>query len=472
MGESWRFRRVVERLLWACLVQASALSIAGVGAAQDKPESAETRALKLESGAPRPPVQSIGVSTPTPAPGTPAPPPTVKVGGGVILAYFHPWGLAESSRRLGTPERKPTMEVFRANILLDSKIERLGLHLDFRVRDKKVRGFFEGTAWLEEAYASLEIIKPDHALGPMTLRVGKTYAQFGRFFDLQFYGNMGLRDGFKFDANYGLSLEGTIGRDKLFGVRYHGQYFVIDGGTNTSIDNRDTISNPAPASGYPSGLGRKRNMLVGRIEPVLQLSKTSSLKVGGSLQNFTADWGPTLAQSNVIRYGGDVTAEVAWFGIWGEYVEQRGRSTTHSPFPPVAAIDMATDPAGRPSSPGRAGRTSDHVRYLIAGGRIAYKGIMLRYHFSSGDYANVTYPMADIAGVALPRVHVREKIHTPGVSISFSPQLSLWIEHPIWTRHMDGATLNLPASAGGRRNLPAQDWTLDKQVVVTLHGVI
>lgn len=445
---------------WPLLV-ASALH------AQDK----QTPSVRVETGAPRPPVQSVGVPEKAPTPGTP-PVPTIKVGGGLILAYFHPWGFEESSRRQGAPSRKPSMEAFRANILLDSKFDRWGVHIDFRARDKRLRSFSDGTAWLEEAYVSLDLLKADHAWGPLTLKVGKAYAQFGRFFDYQFYGNMGLRDGFKIDPNYGVSLEGILGREKLFGARYYGQYFALDGGTNTSIDGRDTLSNQAPLSGFPNNTARKRNMFVARIEPFLQPSKLVTLRLGGSVQNFTADWGPTLDQGNVLRYGGDVTADVAWFGAWAEFVEQRGKASLTHPFPAAAAVDMASDPYGRPSSPARPARASDHIRYLIAGGRFAFKGVMLRYHFSSADYMNVTYPTADIRSVELPKVTVRETIHTPGISIMFTPQISLWIEHPIWKRHMDAATLALPASAGGRRNLPAQEWTLDKQVVVTLHGVI
>jgi hypothetical protein len=269
-----------------------------------------------------------------------------------------------------------------------------------------------------------------------------------------------------------VSLEGVLGREKLFGARYYGQYFAIDGGMNTSIEGRDTLSNAAPLSGFPNNLARKRNMFVARVEPFLQLSKTVVFRVGGSVQNFTADWGPTLDQGNVLRYGGDVTADVAWFGAWAEYAEQRGTSSLTNPFPAGAAVNMASDPYGRPTSAARPARASDHVRYLIAGGRFAYKGVMLRYHFSSADYMNVTYPMADIPGVETPIVAVRETIHTPGISIFLTPQISLWIEHPIWKRHLDGATIVLPSSAGGRRNLPAQDWTLDKQLVVTLHAVI
>lgn len=429
---------------------------------------AEAPAVRIEAGAPRPPVQSIGVAPPPAAPS----PPTVKVGGGLILAYFHPLGSARDAARLGGPTRKPTMEAFRANILLDSKVNRYGVHIDIRVRDKKVRGFFDSTSWLEEAYVSADLLSAERSAASLTLKAGKVYAQFGRFFDLQFYGNLGLRDGFKLDPNCGVSLEGVLGRGKVLGALFYAQYFVTDGGTNTSLDNRDVISNPAPHSGYPGGLGRKRNMFVARVEPSLRFSPTTSLKVGASVQNYTADWGPTLDQENVLRYGADVTAELGWFGAWAEYAEQRGVSTRNSPFPPSPAIDMATDPYGRASSAARPGRASDHVRHLITGARIAYKGVMLRYHFSAGDYESVTYPIADVDGVDLPKVRVREQIHTPGVSIFLSPQISLWIEHPIWTRHMEAATLILPASAGGRTSLPAQHWTVDKQLVVTLHGVI
>jgi hypothetical protein len=434
------------------------------------PRKVDPSSLKLEAGAPRPGAQTPAIAPPAPPPGTPPPPPTVKVGGGVILAYFHPYGIEKDARRLGIPVRKPYMEVFRAALFLDSKIGRFGVHLEFRARDKRLRNYSEGTAWMEEAYGSFDLIKPETD-NPIVLKVGKAYRQFGRFWDDSFYGNIHLRDGLKLDANYGVSLEGELGKTKLFTTKFYAQYFVIDGGTNTSLDGRDTFSNPAPESGYPMGSyavsrARRRNEFTVRVEPGLMFDRLKGkfLKVGASFSNFTADFGPTVDQQDVKRFEADITANFLWFGAWAEYTLQKGRSVTDFPYP--AGVTMT--PAGNLPRPPR---SSDDVAYLHAGGRFLWNGIMLRYNFSSGEYKNIQLPLpaaisAMVPAGSLPEVTVKETMHVPGIMISATQQLFLMIEAPIQKRHI--TAYSLPRALGG--TTPPQDYILDKQIVVTLHG--
>ena len=447
------------------------------------------RGVKVETGAPRPSAQTPGVAPAAPpAPSAPPPPPTIKVGGGFILAYFQPYNMAGEARAQGRPEPKANFETFRAAILLDSKIDRFGVHIEFRARDKRVREFYEGTAWLEEIYGSVDLMKPDNPLGTAVLKVGKSYMQFGRFWDDSFYGNVHLRDGLKLDPNYGLSLEGQIGKGKV-GAKYFGQYYIIDGGTNTSLNTRDTISNPAPLSGHPpsgqagggaasASLARKRNMFVGRIEPFFALSPTTVFKVGASVQNFTADFGPTLDQQNVLRYGADVTANVAWFGAWAEYSVQKGRHTLWHPFPPSGPIP-ANDPYGRaPRAAPLPNSSSENVHYLLAGGRFFYKGIMLRYNFNSATYKGVAFPYPAataplFARTGVPEIEIKETMHVPGIMITATQQLFLMIEAPIHKRHMPAPNVSgVPSDFRGMVTVPARDLVLDRSIVVTLHARI
>jgi hypothetical protein len=435
--------------------------------------------VKVETGAPRPSAQTPGVAPPAPPPNAPPPPPTIKVGGGFILALFHPYNMKGEARNQGRPTPKPNFETFRAAILLDSKIDRFGVHIEFRARDKRVREFYEGTAWLEEIYGSVDIMRPENPLGSLTLKVGKAYTQFGRFWDDSFYGNVHLRDGLKLDPNYGLSLEGQIGKGQA-GMKYYGQYFIIDGGTNTSLAGRDTISNAAPLSGHPptapiggtaTSLARKRNMFVGRIEPFFALNPTTVFKIAGSIQNYTADFGPTVDQENVLRYGGDITANVAWFGAWAEYTVQKGYSTFNHPF---AAGPAGANPfnATRSRAEAAPGTSSENTHYLLAGGRFFWKGIMLRYNFSRGTYNNVPLPIGNGARAQLtamgirnfPSVDVVEKMHVPGIMITATQQLFMMIEAPIHKRVIPSYTLGRPS--------PEQTLVLDRSIVVTLHARI
>lgn len=451
------------------------------------PPAATSPSFRLEAGAPRPSAQTPGIAPPAaPPPGAPPAPPVVKVGGAFILAYFQPYGLGHLPKEQFRAEPKANMEVFRAALFLDSKINRFGVHIEFRARDKKVRNFYDGTSWMEETYGSVDLMKPDNPLGPMVLKVGKAYSQFGKFWDDQFYGNVQLRDGLKLDPNYGVSLEGSIGtKDKRFGTKYYGQYFVIDGGTNTSLDGRDTFSNDAPLAHTQSSVGqprgRRRNMIVGRVEPFFQFTPTTSLKLGGSLQNFTADFGPTMDQQNVVRYGGDITANVLWFSAWGEFTQQKGRHTLIHPFAPVAAVPEGT-PSYRPTPVNPTpGQSSDDVQYFLAGGKFTYKMVTLRYHYSSANYKDVTfgYPQSalNVLGDKAPKVDIKETIHSAGLTIMATQQLFLMVEFPIHKRHLpavpESAFAGTPL-APRAKDLAQKDRSIfiDKAVVVTLHARI
>lgn len=460
------------------------------GEEEEGAEPATSSKLVVETGAPRPPAQTPGIAPAVQAPSAPPPPPTIKVGGGFILAYFQPYNMGEEARRQNRPRPESNFETFRAAILLDSKIDRFGVHMEFRARDKKVREFFESTAWLEEIYGSVDIMKSDNPLGQATLKVGKSFSQFGRFWDDSFYGNVHLRDGLKLDSNYGLSLEGQIGRGK-YGAKYFGQYFILDGGTNTSLNNRDTISNPAPVSGHtplqvagngipntaalpatppavgvPVQLARRRNMFVGRVEPFVSVTPTTTFKIGGSIQNFTADYGPTKKQENVLRYGGDVTASVAWFSAWAEYTKQKGHHTLNYPF---AGFDRP-DPTG----------SSNDTDYLLAGGRFFYKGMMLRYNFSAVKYHDVNpfspaqTATARAVGIMNPVMDVTEKMHVPGIMISATQQLFLFIEAPVHKRYHSKNLQVSPQAPPAARALNVPDFVrvIDRSIVVTLHARI
>jgi hypothetical protein len=450
---------------------------AGTGSAQ----AGNASSLRIETGAPRPPAQSPGITPALPPVNAPPPPPTIKVGGAIILAGFFPFGLEETSKSLGIPTRKNSFEVFRASVLLDSKIDRFGVHIDFRFRDRRARGYWTqgGTSWMDEIYGSLDIIRPESEWGPMVLKVGKTYKQFGIYWDNTFVGNVMLRDGIKIDPNYGVSLEGALNARGRLGAKFWAQYYVIDGGPNTSIDARDTISNPAPASGYPDNLARRRNIIVSRIEPFVAVTPVITFKAGASIENFTADFGPTKDQRDVKRYGVDLTANLAWFGVLGEYVVQKGAHTLVHPFGNSPAI-TAMDPYGRtpPRGPLTA-RFSEDIRYMVFGGRFTYKGVTLRYNWSKAEYRDIPYPYSDALPPALtPTLDVYETIHVPGVTIGITPQLFLMVEYLQQDRNIgriprSAFASQLPAATVTTLLAPVEkprDILLDKQFVVTLHG--
>ena len=58
------------------------------------------------------------------------------------------------------------------------------MHIEPRFRDSRLRAFFPGPVWAQEAYASV-------ILAPGTvIKAGKAYSHFGLFWDNSFYGNV------------------------------------------------------------------------------------------------------------------------------------------------------------------------------------------------------------------------------------------------------------------------------------------
>jgi hypothetical protein len=446
----------------------------------DEPEGADTAASStapvtvppvttISTGAPQPPSQNLASPLPAP-PSTGAP--SVTVGGGMILLYSNNY--APQYDPAGN-RKKHTFDVWRASIVLDSKLDRYGIHIEFRARDRPLR-WMPVNAWLEEMYASVNIVNPGSAGGPLVLKVGKAFSQFGRFWDNSFYGNIHLRDGLKLVPNWGLSLEGSLGTGKGLGAKYFVQYFVVDGQTSTANTNRDTISIVQPGTtNVPIG-ARKRDDLVVRIEPSLGTGPTMNIKLGASFETFTADYpdsfsaAATMAKSRirdmdnfeyVRRYSVDVAGQLKWFGFWGEWTWQDGRSTNAFPFAPVA-----DNPATPDVNEARAGAGSNDVTYWLAGGNFTYDRFTLQYNYNSAEYKDVEI-MTSTRRVKPRGVH-KEWIHNPSFSIKLNDQLRLLIEFPFWIRKpLPGLTTQdprEPAVGTGKQEV------VEQQVLATLHG--
>jgi hypothetical protein len=440
-------RRTHGGALWLCaLLGLGSGSLAPHVGAQDKRSKQDAQAQETEDPTPEndeaaddrePQKQDEKAPQPLPMPSfaTPPPlsglaaPPIVKVGGAVILYYRH------SLRGQRPPGYQDVFEVYRGQVLIDGKLERFGLHLDFRVRDSLLKPYFKGTAWVEEAYAFAELISPESAYGPLVLKVGKIYQQFGRYWDNSFYGNIHLRDGLKIDPDYGLSLEGELLRAAQFGVKYFFQYFVVDGSTNSSNLGRDTFSNVVPPGGIPP---RRRNMLIGRVEPFLRLGSFTVLKLAGSAEYFQAADLPTYGDQNVTRWGIDTTVQIGPVSGWAEYTRQNGRSTTDFPYP---ALTMGMPPT--------AARSYYSANYLLFGGQFTYDRFAVRYNFSQGDYLHVPDP------TFTTYEFYREHIHVPGVMVKAYDWLYLMLEFALF-----------------ERVTPMGTTVIDKSLNVTIHGRI
>jgi hypothetical protein len=317
------------------------------------------------------------------------------IGGGLILYYYQPTA--------GDGENN--VSVFFANLLLDGKWDGFGLHVEPRFRDSKLRSFFDGPAWLQEAYGS-------GTVGPVTIKLGKSYKRLGLFWDNSFYGNVQVYDGLKLDPNYGVSVEGQVGEE--LGLEFSAQYFVVDGGTNVSLTGRDTLYVPG---------ARRRNAVVGRVAPTYHFAESGNAHVGLSAEHFTADL--PEGEEGVTRLAGEAKVSYDGFGAWGEVLLQRGRHVTDFPY------------AGT-TTPPVAGRSSADNRYVLLGAEYGIGPITLRYNVSLANYSDV---------------EVSEVMHVPAIGLAVHEHLSLLGEYVHWTRDTNEG-----------------DVDVDKSVNVTLSG--
>ena len=299
------------------------------------------------------------------------------LGGGIALYFYQPTNGWESQF------------LVYSSLRFDAHWQPFGLHFEPRLSNEKLRSYYDGLAWIQEAYLYFE-----HDF--IKLKVGKVYKQLGLFWDNSFYGNIQVYEGLKFDPNAGASLEGKLGT--RFGLAFWAQYFVVDGHTNASLTGRDTISLPG---------ARRRNTLAGRLAPFVQLAPSARLELGLSGEHFTADL-PDVKHS-VWRVAAD--AKVTWggLGFWGEVLHQAGANVDAFPYP--------AEPGAKPPLPGRA--SADNT-YLLAGAEYALGPVVARYDLSLARYADV---------------HVEEVLHLPGLGVTFNDNTSFLAEYAWWQRY-------------------------------------
>lgn len=345
------------------------------------------------------PVPTAQEVAPESLPATPPPPPPppseveselkLDVGGGMILFYNQPL----------TGPGKGNFEVFEARVRIDATFGIFGMHIVPIARDTKERAFFPGIAWVQEAYAFVD-------LSPITIKAGKVWAQFGRFWDNSFYGNVQEYDGFKLDPNHGVSVEGKLEFDERMGMDFYAQYFITDGTTNYSLPGRDTMSIPG---------ARRRNYFVGRVEPFWELNDDLTVKVAASAGYFQADL-PTIGKQDVGRLSVDTT--VMWRGLtaWAEYTRQFGRHTLDFPIPPVLAADGSIT---------RPGRSADGADYVMIGGEYHWDRFTFRINYNLGSY----------------NVGVKEARIIPGITVTLDPRLFLLFEYAHEYRYGEGERL-------------------------------
>lgn len=361
-------------------------------------------------------------TSPTDAGAKPAPKVTeikIDIHGGVWLFYWQPFGIstdpvAKARGVTGIADESNFFRMHQAHLNFDGSIGNWGMFFNANVRDTKMRDFYTGTAWIEEGYA---YYKHPQAW----IKIGKSYNRFGLFWDNSFYGNVHFYDGIKLDPNYGISLEGSVGKETGPRLGYYGQYFIMDGRTNGSYVGRDTISIPN---------ARRRNIGVARLEPAYFWSKEHSLTFGLSGQYFQADIPAPVGKKHVFRFGGDFYANIGPVSLWGDYSRQIGQSVTEWPIPP------GIDPVTNQPIEGRASAKND---YFLIGAEARIKKVVLRYNFSAVRYNDVA---------------VSEFFHVPGLGYNMNDNLQFLVEFAYWNQ----------------KTATGQEALFDRTIATTIHG--
>jgi hypothetical protein len=346
----------------------------------------------------------------------------VTLGAGVLLWYYQPlWPR--------TPAVQNNVSVFWARLLIDGKWGIFSLHLEPRFRDHPLRTesatvtTADGTgasvltytqnnqAWLQEAYAQVDIDAIE-----AHLKLGKEYSHLGYFWDGSFYGNVQVYDGLKLDPDFGASLEGDVGKSEdVLSLGWWAQYFVVDGGTNVSLPNRDTISIPG---------GHRRNQTIARVEPRVAMGP-AKVALGISGEYLQADIPLPLGSQDVWRGAVDVTATLEGLKVLGEVQHQDGRSVASFPVP----YDVAT---GTPGS-------SSNVDYAQIGAEYTLGSVTARYQLSLGSYNNVPLPGGG-------SVTHKEWMHVPAVGVAVSPNLYVLGELVFWQHDTPGSSVMVDRS--------------------------
>lgn len=382
--------------------------------AADPPPPAEEPAAPATP--PSPASQSPASQTPTaqspatPSPAAPALPspgeyarattatgilPQLEMHGTAYFLYYQPLSQVD----VPFPGAKPltpsdrTFSLPFASLELRGRLNNAGVYFNPRFSDDKPRAFFMSNVWIQQVYAFYE-------LPELTLKLGKIENLLSRLSDDTFYGSLPFSDGIKLDMDHGVSLEGSVSSSSGFGLGYDLQYFLVDGKTNGSIRERDTV--------WIKG-GHRRHIAVLRLEPFYRFSSTSSVRFGVAGQFFRADLGKGN-EHNVIRFAADMSLVTGPFRIFGEVISQTGKTVTDYPFAAVPATD------GKPAQPGRA---SAHNLYGLAGAEVQVGAFTPRYSFSVVRYRDV---------------NVTEILHIPGLAITLQENAAVLLEYGYWYR--------------------------------------
>lgn len=338
---------------------------------------------------------------------------TTEVGGGVYLFHYAPLDLE------GVDDET---EIYAAFVTVDHETGPWRFHAEGRWRDTKLRSFYPSSAWMQEAWAAVELPvegprvgggdrrggRPAAEASPatLTLRAGKIYTRLGRFWDGSFFGNLHYFDGLKLDPDFGAEavLEVPAGAAT---VEARGQWLLNDDRVNGALPGRDLEGvEAANETGGPVAALHVSVPLLGPprgADRVVLRAGVSGMWERGRVGVGTVTGAGGAARDVELEHL-SADAELRFRGH-SLYVEYTGRT-----------------PDGVPASTaaGTAGSSAD---YWLAGVQLHFPPVHLRYNYSRGEYGTAGFT---------------ERIHQPGATVDLSDWLHAIVEYDDWVRSAPG----------------------------------
>lgn len=299
------------------------------------------------------------------------------VSGGIYLYHYQPVGLAGV---------EPKTEVYAAYVTLDRRTGPWTVHIQARARDSKLRPFFAGNVWLQEAWLGYGVASPS-ARSSVTLRAGKLYQTLGRSWDGSFFGNLQYFDGLKLNPQFALEAAGRT-RVGPLELGLSSQYILSSDRVSGALAGRD-------------------------FETLDGFRNRDGAGVRASASIAGASLGASLLSQGVDTAGR--VYRVPHVALDGEYA--RGPITLYAEWTRRLAGSL---PAVLDSS-----IAGSRATWWLAGAQWSRGAVHLRYNFSRSSYD------------ALGRT---EWIHQPGLTYDFAAGVHGLLEYDLWQTRTAGVT--------------------------------
>ncbi len=301
--------------------------------------------------------------------------PGLKISGVVWLYSYEP---------LGLPDSHPTFDLYGLHLMLDRHTDGpIGFHVEYRMRTTKLRSFFTGPTWAQQAYM-------DAKVPGGTLKLGEVYKQYGIFTDYSFYGGLPYFDGLKYDPEWGASYEGDNKLTDRVSLSHDIQYFRTDSRINGSEPGRDVVSDPD---------ARRQNELIARVVPSVKLTDKIALGIGPSFEVGQVTHN-AAATNDYWRFGGEATLDVGPVKLFGEVIRQNFNGPSFAYLPKVTYATV--------------GLNSNITSWLST-----------HINFGQGNYS---------PGIGLP-ARGQEQIIQPALVFNLAKGYAIYTEYTYWPQH-------------------------------------